>query len=241
MILPAVKNHANVKSLKFYQEFQIEEFFTHWPLNTFSKLRCLSLVYLGALMSDCSIELIEQLSTLTNFEYLRIQVESIVFYDQCLKRLLQLIFVENDVFQSLKHFVFQSSSHRGILSLPVTTKQTMLEFLTLPFLRGSQFVQLLPCIPHIKSIKTNYLSNDFVNATTVPISSLNLSLPNYFALNLQLDQQWTFKDIEFLLQQVPNVTQLKLTCHYALMDGNKWEMLLTENCSRLRIFKLIFF
>ncbi len=59
-------------------------------------------------------------------------------------------------------------------------------------------------------------------------------------MNLQLDQRWTFEDVDFLLQQVPNVTQLKLTCHYLLIDGNKWEMLLTENCSRLRIFELIF-
>ncbi len=88
-ILPLVKNRANVRSFKFYYEFQVEEFFTLWPIHIFSQLRCLSLVYLGALMSDCSIELIEQLSTLTNFEYLHIQVTSITHRDQYLNRLIQ--------------------------------------------------------------------------------------------------------------------------------------------------------
>jgi hypothetical protein len=38
----------------------------------------------------------------------------------------------------------------------------------------------------------------------------------------------------------PNVNQLKLTCNYELINANKWEMLLTENCSKLRILELVF-
>ena len=154
------------------------------------------------------------LLTLTNFEYLRIQVARIANYDRCLKRLLQLIFVENDVFHSLKHFVFQCNENSDILSLPVTTKQTKLEFLTLPALYRDEFVQLLTCIPHIKSLKTGWLYTIF-NSTT--ISPLNSALLNCLDLNLQLDQQWTFEDIQFLLQQIPNVNQLKLTCNYLLI------------------------
>jgi hypothetical protein len=237
MILPIVNNRANVRSFKFYQEFQIEEFFTLWPINTFTQLWCLSLVYLRVLMSDCSILLIDQLSTLSNFEYLHIQVGCIANYDQCLKRLLQLMFVDNDAFPSLKHFVFQCDANSRMLSLPVTTKHTKLEFLTLPSLCRDKFVQLLSCIPHIKSLKTNWLYTAFNSAA---ISLSNSDLPNCVDLNLQLDEQWTFEDIECLLQQVSNVKQLKLTCNYFLINGNKWGLLLAENCSKLRLFELVF-
>ncbi|CAF1032862.1 unnamed protein product [Adineta steineri] len=240
VILPAVNNRANVKSFKFYEEYQIEEFFTHWPINTFSQLRCLSLVYSGAMMSDCSLVLIEQLSTLPHFERLYIQVGSITQRDQYLKRLLELIFVENDGFHSLKHFVFQSIKNSHMLSLPAIKKRTKLELLTLPSLNRDELVQLLIHIPHIKSIKTNWLYTDFYEPVIITIPALNSTLLNCLHLNVQLDEQWTFEDVEFLLQQVPNVNRLKLTCSIELINGIKWERLLVVKCSKLRILEIVF-
>jgi hypothetical protein len=156
--------------------------------------------------------------------------------DECLKRLIELIFVENHVFHSLRHFVFQSVRNGSHFSLPATTKQTKLESIALPSLCLDEFLQLLPCIPHIKSIKANELFTEF-NRTT---SSSNSALPNCINLNLQLDQHMPFEDVELLLRQVPNLNQLKLTCAYFLINGNKWEMLLAKNCSKLQKFELIF-
>jgi hypothetical protein len=241
IILPTVNNLANVKSVKFDQEFQIEEFFTIWPISGFSQLRCLSLVYLGALMSDCSILLLEQLSTLTHFECLRIRVGCIANYDKCLKRLLQLIFIENQVFHSLKHFVFQSYPNSNFLALPTTGKPTNLKSIALPSISLDQLVQLFPSIPHIKYIKINYLFVDLDTIAALKTPSSNSALPNLVELNLQLNRYATFEYIEFLLQQVPNVNQLKFKCHYCLINGNKWEMLLARNCSKLQKFELMFF
>lgn len=238
-ILPILNNRANVRSFKFYQEFQIEEFFTLWPINTFSQLRHLSLVYVDAMMNDCSIVMIDHLSTLANFEYLHIQVESIVHRDQYMNRLLQLIFVENDTFHSLKRFIFQCNTNSNSISIPLTTKQTNLQFLTLPPMDRDDFVQLLTCIPHIKSLKTNWLYTPYDSIPVAMMSSLSSVLPNCLDLNLLLDQNWTFEYVEFLLQQVPNVNQLKLMCHYLLMNANKWEQLLTKNCSKLQMFELV--
>ena len=45
---------------------------------------------------------------------------------------------------------------------------------------------------------------------------------------------------DVLLQKVPNLTQIKLTCDYVLSNGDKWEILLTENCAQLRKFETSF-
>jgi len=148
VILSKVKNRAMGKSIKFDQEFQIEEFFTRYPFSTFNQLRYLLLVYLGELISDCSMVLLEQLSHLTSFESLHIRVARIVSYDQYLKRLLQLLFIENDVFISLKQLSFQCDSTCYLLQVPNTTmKQTNLELITLPSLCLTDFLQILSCMP----------------------------------------------------------------------------------------------
>ena len=117
-----------VKSITFDKEFQIEEFFTCYPFSTFNQLHHLSLVYLGELMSDCTIILLEQLSHLTSFESLHIQVGRIVYYDQCLKRLIQLLYIENYAFHSLKQLNFQCVSTNHLLNIPITaSKQTNLK------------------------------------------------------------------------------------------------------------------
>ncbi|CAF3913987.1 unnamed protein product [Rotaria sp. Silwood1] len=241
VILPKVKNRAMVKSIEFNQEFQIEEFFTRYSFGTFNQLRYLSLVYLGELMSDCSIVLLEQLSHLTSLESLHIRVGRIANYDQCLKRLLQLLFIENDVFHSLKQLIFQCNNTYNLLQVPTTTtKQTKLELITLPSLRLTNFLQFLPCIPYIRSIKVNRLYADSDRTMSVPICSLNFILWNCVHLNLHLDYHITFEDVKLLLQKTPNLTQMKLSCDYGLWNGDKWEILLAENCPQLRRLETIF-
>lgn len=241
VILPVVNNCTNVRSFKFYHEFQFEEYFTLWPINKFNQLRYFSLVYLDALMNDCSIVLIEHLSALTNFKYLYIKVGRLAYRDQCLERFLQLIFAENDAFYSLKHFVFQCNTPSDLVVLPVTTKQTKLEILTLPSLYRNDFVQLLPCIPNIKLLKIHRLCTDFDSPVLLKISSIKSALQDCLDVNLQLDNKWAFDDVEFLLQQIPNVKQLKLTCRFEFMNGNKWALLLAKLCPKLQIFDLTFY
>ena len=236
-VLPKVNNLSNVRSIKLNKEFQIEDFFTRWPPNTFSRLCCLSLVYLGALMSDCSIALVEQLSTLTFFESLHIRVGRIVYHDKYLKRLIQLIFIENDSFHSLKRFALRCD--HDVLYIPTSTKRTRLELITLPSFGFTKFLQFLPCIPYIKSIKVDRLISDHDEITPVPMPSSDFRLSNCVDLRLHLDYYITYENIELLLHHVPNLTQLKISCDYSRFHGKKWEILLMENCSKLKKFEII--
>ena len=240
VILPKVNNYATVRSFKFYKEFQIEDFFTLWPLNTFSQLRCLYLIYSGALMSDCSIALIEKLSTLTSFESLHFRVGRIAYHDICLMRLIQLIFIADHGFLSLKQFVYQCDTDSDVLHIPAATKKTILEFITLPSFCFTNLLQILPSIPHIKFIKANRLISDYDETPPVALSSSNFILSNGVDLRLHLDYHITFEEIELLLQQVSYLNQLKLTCDCNLFDGNKWEALLAKNCTKLQKFEIIF-
>ncbi|CAF1267947.1 unnamed protein product [Adineta steineri] len=243
VILPKVINRTNIKSIKFDQEFQIEEFFTRWSFNTFNQLHCLSLFYLGEMGCDCSCILLEQLSHLTSLDFLHIRVGCIPNHDRSLRRLFQLLFIENDAFPTLKQLVFKCNQDRILhLQIPPTTtmKRTKLELLTLPCLNLKDFVQLLSCIPYIRSIKVNRLYSDLDITIAIPILLSNFILQHCVYLDLTFDYHTTFDDVKLLLQIFPKLNRIKLLCDYILSNGDQWEILLTENCSHLRDFQINF-
>ncbi|UJR17140.1 hypothetical protein I4U23_004036 [Adineta vaga] len=241
-ILPTEKNHANVKSIKFYEEFQIEEFFTRWPFSTFQQLRYLSLVYRGELSCDCSIVILQELSRLASLKSLHIHLGRIAHYDRCLKELLQLIFIEHHAFLSLKQFVIRCNDNRHLIDIPFTTiiKQTKLEFITLPSLYLHNFMEILPSIPYIKSVKINRLYSDFDRTISLPVYSPTLILSDCIYLNLNLDYHITFEELKLLFKKLPKLYQMKITCDYILSNGDQWETLLTENCCHLQKFQINF-
>ncbi|CAF1267877.1 unnamed protein product [Adineta steineri] len=242
VILPKVINRASIKSIKFDREFQIEEFFTRWSFNTFNQLHYLSLFYLGEMGCDCSYMLLEQLSHLTSFDSLHIRVGYIYDHDRSLKRLFQLLFIENDAFPTLKQLVFKCNKDWfPHLQIPTTTmKRTKLELLTLPYLNLTNFLQMLSCIPYIRSIKVNGLYSTLDRIIPIPILSSNFILQHCVYLDLSFDCRITFDDIKLLLKIFPKLNRMKLLCDYILSNADQWETLLTENCSHLRDFQINF-
>ncbi|UJR12227.1 hypothetical protein I4U23_016404 [Adineta vaga] len=242
IIFPKVRNYSNVRSIKFYYEYQFDDFFIRWPISKFQQLHSLSLFYLGDLGSDCSFVFLEQLSQLTSLESLRIRVGQTASYDRYLNHLLQLLFVEYQVFLSVTQFVFQCMDVSRLVHIPSPTimKQTNLQLISFPSISLENFLEILPSISHIKSMKMSRLYSNVDQIMSISIILPDLVLWNCVYLDIHLDYYIVFKDIQMLLEKLPKLHEMKVTCNYRLSHGYQWEKLLTEKCSYIQKFQITF-
>ncbi|CAF1475738.1 unnamed protein product [Adineta ricciae] len=239
-ILPDVEYSANIKSISFTQEFQFEDFFARCSCYTLQQLRCLSLFYLGDMACDCTMEFLDELAQLPSFESLHLRVGHMSYSDRHLRRLLQLIFTEQQAFLSLKTFVLKCSNPGERIAIPTTTmlKQTNLKSLILPSLYMENCLEILPSIPHIKSMKIDRICHKS-HVVPFPVSPSIISHScTHLDLNVEHYTNWT--DIEYLLERFPNLLQLRITCDFLLSNAQQWEALLRKQCSRIRKFHINF-
>ena len=241
----SVRNIANVRSLKLQRTNEIKSFFLLYSLSSFTQLHSLSLT-LKYSFNDKLFRFWIQLSSLKNLHRLEIKFWGITGPNNCIQEkeyIIRSIFNE-DCCPLLESLIISTCGRqKQIPAIPLlmrTSRSTNLKCLLIDSLTFNDLIKLLPALAHLRTCCIDYqlYADDQPDPrqrqtlTTCPV------LPKCIQLNLRLSNVAMFEQIEYLLQQTPNLKELVLSGWYHTPNAKKWELLLSIQCPKLIKFDL---
>jgi hypothetical protein len=206
---------------------QIEEFFSHHniSLQNFSHLKSLSISYLHS--ESLMFKIIDELSHLPLLTHLRFVACRFRFNQEDTQYIL------NRIFNQPKLTYCHLGIHFGVFRLILPTKCRISSSIQQLHLVGWTNLHELNCLFHHLSYLQHLrlCFNDTSNKTELTdvcssIISLNILVRNSL---------YTMKKI---LQNLPNLSQLKIETQLMDLDGYQWEYLISDHLPNLKIFQL---
>jgi hypothetical protein len=244
MILPSL-DVVNVRSLILEGSDQIKQFFSTSSLDSLVQLHVLSLYGMYP-SNDLSFKLWNQLASLKYLRSLKLNWEplcgkELISVNEEKAFIIKLIF-NKDVCSLLERFSISSSWYQWVrtFSLMPTTKATKIKYLSLNSLSFDELIKLLPDMQNVKSLQVAYLwqHKDFTGEQPRTIITTMPLLPRCVELELELLHRMTFAELQFILQQTPNLKKIHagVDCEYDLLYAQGWERLLSTYCPKVSKF-----
>ncbi|CAF1302913.1 unnamed protein product [Didymodactylos carnosus] len=244
-ILLSVKNIANVRSLKLRRTNEIKHFFLIYSLSSFTQLRLLSLT-LKYSFNDKLFRFWNQLSSLKNLRRLEIKFWGITGPNNCIQEkeyIIRSIF-NKDYCPLLESLIISTCGRqKQIPTIPLlirTSRSTNLKRLFIDSLTFNDLIKLFPALANLQTCCIDYklYADDQPDPREPQILTTGLMLPKCIQLNLRSVNVIMFEQIEYLLQQTPNLKELFLSGWYHIPNAKKWELLLSIQCPKLIKFYL---
>ena len=196
-----------------------------WRLNHFSNLRSLTFDHIR--QSELINEILPECSSI-----IHLNLTSCFF--QCsesgIRRLMNTIWNLPSLIYCYLSFILKIESH---VPLPTNISSTI-EHLTIigAWIYPNQLGNLSECTPRLRFLAFDYAAaygrNDEGLQTIIPsLKELNLS---YVGVESNI--------LENILQNLPNLTRLKIESCYLEMDGYQWENLIRNSLPKLEEFQL---
>ena len=233
-------NLSLIKSLYLAWEWdsapqQLELFLKLFHLNAFNQLHSLTLILSGILDPSKCEALPMEIAHLTQLEYLHIKASS--YYKEYFAPIITLIFDERSGygFGTLKQLVFEVDCYANkyfTLSSSIQ-KKTKIEHLTMDYIDFSEFMQLVPCLSQVKSVKFDYLRIE--DNHSLPMA---LFLPNCTSFLVRFSSNMKADHLRFLLRCIPNLTNLQFSADRDDYKPTDFEELFQQGCPKLRKLKL---
>lgn len=243
-ILPTM-NVVNVRSLKFQEANEIQDFFSIYSLNSLVQLRLLSLTFMYS-FNDNSFTFWNQLSSLKYLRSLKIMFWG-MRPGNCVEEkqfIIRSIF-NKDSCPLLESFSINTcGTEKGTPTIPSlipTTKTTNIKHLLLDRLTFNDLIKLLPALQNVKSFCIDYKLCSYTEPNE-PQPNMTSTIPllsKCTRFHVKLGDDITFEHVEYLLKHTLNVKDLFVWGWDHLLNAKRWELLLSMQCSKLIKLELI--
>ena len=243
MILPSI-DVIYVRSLILGRSDDIKNFFSKYSLDSLLQLRVLSLDDIYP-FNDLSFKFWNQLASLKYLRSLKLRWGYGNTPDTITEEkefIIQSIFNKDfcPLLKCLSMISFQYQKWERTIPLLPAGKATKIEYLSLDLLLFNELIKLLPAMQNVNSFHVAYLRDDkdFTDEQPRAITATIPLLPRCVELNLKLVDGMRFEQVEFIVQQTPNLKKMYFQVKYNLLYAKRWELLLSKYCPKVTNFDL---
>ncbi|UJR07392.1 hypothetical protein I4U23_011678 [Adineta vaga] len=213
IVLNSIKSLSHIKSLTLANSMLIERFHEIYPVYTFTQLQTLRF------LSPITLKLFHDILQITTLKSLSLVYNNIPNYETQWKI---LCYEGRNLASTLNHLVLCINSDEMMDVNVQTTMQSNRSSITiLPFYAQMQFLR-------------------FGNGTSPRMCTRSFILSNCTKMELDLDKDFTYQQLELVLRTVPQLKSLVVTqTDYAVETaGREWQYLLENVCKHILKFIL---
>ena len=230
---------SEIKSLHVAFDFSLkpeplEWFLKSFPLKLFIQLPSLTLINRYSMAPALSKMLPLQIARLPHLEHLKMEVGG--SDEEYSIPIINMIFDGKNGygFQSLKRLDFKIDYYRRYFkSSPLIPKPTTIEHLTMSYMAFDEFMQMIPCLRQVKSVKIHSVRVEAGDALPS-----GLCLPNCSTFLMEHSCDMKTDQLRSLLRCLTKLKNLQFSADRDDFKPNNFEGILQQECPKLRKLRI---